>query len=259
VTTAIDPGHLPPRLQKLGWNRQLYVRGELASDGPSVAIVGARAASRIGMDRAHLLARHLGERGVRVVSGGALGIDGAAHRGALAGGGTTTVVLGSGVDVPYPRRHAGLFRDVIEHGGALVSQLPDGTEPRRSTFVQRNPLIAALADVVIVVEANVKSGSLSTAEAGTRLGRIVAAWPGSRGCERLLARGAAIVEGAEDAERLLTGAPRYRQLALVEDPVAREVADAIAGGAAGIDQIVERTGLTVRAVLRALPMLERLK
>jgi DNA processing protein len=161
--------------------------------------------------------------------------------------------------VPYPKRHAPLFREVVARGGALVSQLPDGTQPRRSTFVQRNPLIAALADVVIVVEADVRSGSLSTAAAGTKLGRPIAAWPGSRGCERLLVDGAAIVEDAGDAERLVAGAPRYRQPTVVDDPVARQIQAALAAGAVGIDQIVEYTGLTVRAVLRALPMLERMK
>ncbi|MEO8554478.1 MAG: DNA-processing protein DprA, partial [Kofleriaceae bacterium] len=107
------------RLQALGWSG-LYVRGAL-HDGPAVAIVGARAATQQGMDRAHALARHLVGRGIHVVSGGALGIDGAAHRGAVAGGGTTTVVLGSGCDVSYPVRHAVLFRQVLATGGALVS------------------------------------------------------------------------------------------------------------------------------------------
>ncbi|MGE5184075.1 MAG: DNA-processing protein DprA, partial [Acidobacteriota bacterium] len=145
-----DPGY-PRRLTALGWTRELHVRGQLA-EGPAVAIVGARAASARGMDRAHALARHLAERGVHVVSGGALGIDGAAHRGA--GAASTTVVLGSGVDVPYPRRHAPMFDQIARGGGALVSLLADGTEPRRGTFVQRNPLIAALAEVVVVVEAD---------------------------------------------------------------------------------------------------------
>jgi DNA processing protein len=221
-----------------------------------VAIVGARAATAIGMARAHTLARHLGERGIHVVSGGALGIDGAAHRGALAGGGTTTVVLGCGVDIAYPARHAGLFRDVLAAGGGLVSLQPDGTEPRPGMFPQRNPLIAALADAVLVIEADLRSGSLSTAAAGRKLGRIVAAWPGSRGCDRLLATGAAIIEDVADAERAAAGTPRF-PTPIALDPITSQVREAIAGGAVGIDEIVRRTGLTVRAVLRALPMLER--
>ena len=112
------------------------------------------------MDRAHALARHLAGRGIHVVSGGALGIDGAAHRGALAGGGTTTVVLGNGCDIAYPDRHAALFARVLRDGGALVSRHPDGTTPRRGMFLARNPLIAALADLCVVVEADARSGSL---------------------------------------------------------------------------------------------------
>jgi DNA processing protein len=208
------------------------------------------------MDRAHALARHLAGRDVHVVSGGAIGVDGAAHRGALAGRGTTTVVLGSGVDVWYPARHAELFSEVLARHGSLVSLVPDGTQPHRGTFPRRNQLIAALADVVIVIEADVKSGSLSTAAAGRRFGKLVAACPGSRGCERLLAAGAAIIEHTLDAELALAGTPRQR-IPRAIDPIAAQVQDAITHGAVGVDQIIRRTGLTVRAVLRALPMIER--
>ena len=258
TTVQLTPERLPKRLEALGWRRPVYLRGATLGDGPSVAIVGARAASGIAMQHAHALARHFGSRGIHVVSGGALGIDGAAHRGALAADGGTTVVLGSGLDIAYPPRHAGLFREVLARGGSLVGVFVDGTQPMRSTFPQRNPLIAALADAVIVVEADVRSGSLSTAAAGKRFGRSVAAWPGSRGCDRLLADGAAIVEGPEDAERLIAGAPRFPE-PLAVDPIAQQVRDAIAAGAIGIDQIVGVTGLPVRAVLRALPLLERMK
>jgi DNA processing protein len=208
------------------------------------------------MDRAHAMAKHLAACGVHVVSGGALGIDGAAHRGALAGGGRTTVVLGSGVDVAYPRRHADLFDQIVTHGGALVSLLPLGTEPRPGTFPQRNPLIAALADVVVVVEADVRSGSLSTARAGRTLGRVVAAWPGSPGCARLLASGAAIVETVDDVLAALAGSPR-RPAPAALDPIAARVHAALAAGVRGVDEIVRETGLSVRAVLRALPAIER--
>jgi len=257
TTVVLTPEQLPRRVQALGWTRPVYLRGAPLGDRPSVAIVGARAASRAAMDRAHALARHLAGRGVEVVSGGALGVDGAAHRGALSGHGTTTVVLGSGVDVLYPVRHAPLFAEVVAQGGTLAGMLPDGTRPRAGTFPQRNRLIAALADVVIVVEADVRSGSLSTAAAGRGFGRMVAAWPGSRGCERLLAAGAAIIENETDAELALAGAPRHRAPSAI-DPIAQQVKDAVASGAVGIDEIVRRTGLAVRVVLRALPMIERM-
>jgi DNA processing protein len=208
------------------------------------------------MARAHALAKHLAGRGVHVVSGGALGIDGAAHRGALAGGGTTTVVLGTGCDVMYPARHAPLFADALAAGGALLSLMPDGATAKQGSFVSRNDLIAALADAVIVVEAEVKSGSLSTAHAAFKRGRVVAAWPGSPGCDRLIALGAGVVESSEDAERALAGAPRM-PVPVQLDSDAREVARALAEGAVDIDEVVRRTGLTVRAVLRALPSVRK--
>jgi DNA processing protein len=258
TTLELSPEQLPRRVQALGWLRPVYLRGAPLDDGPAIAIVGARAASSTAMDHAHALARHLAARGVQIVSGGALGIDGAAHRGALAGRGTTTVVLGSGLDVLYPVRHAGLFCEVLAQGGSLAGLHRDGTEPRAGTFPQRNRLIAALADVVIVVEAELRSGSLSTAAAARRFGKIVAAWPGSRGCERLLAAGAGVVESCDDAELALAGKPRHR-VPVAIDPIATQVRDAIVNGAVGIDEIVRRTGLTVRVVLRALPMIERMQ
>jgi DNA processing protein len=258
TTIVLCPEQLPRRVQALGWKRTVYLRGAPLSDQPAVAIVGARAASRVAMDRAHALARHLATRGVHIVSGGALGVDGAAHRGALAGHGSTTVVLGSGVDVLYPVRHAPLCKEIVARGGTLVGLQPDGTQPHPGMFPQRNRLIAALAELVIVVEADERSGSLSTASAAIEFGRIVAAWPGSRGCERLLAQGAAVIENDSDAELALAGTPRHRAACAI-DPIAIQVRDAIGDGAVGVDEIVRCTGLTVRAVLRALPMIERMQ
>ena len=253
---AGQPG-FPERLAALSWKKNLHVRGEL-DEAPAVAIVGARAATAVAMARAEQLAKHLASRGVRIISGGAIGIDGAAHRGALAARGATTVVLGSGVDVLYPQRHAQMFEQIVATGGALVSLLPNGTQPRTYTFPQRNPLSAALADVVIVVEADVRSGSLSTARAAADLGRIVCACPGSRGCERLLRHGAAIVETLADADAALAGAPRYPEppppVAL--DPMTARIAGALASGARGVDALVRETGLPVHDVLRALSVLE---
>lgn len=234
----------------------MRVRGTLADPARSVAIVGARAATTIAMGRAHAIAKHLAGHGVHVVSGGALGIDGAAHRGALVGGGTTTVVLGTGVDVMYPARHAALFGEVLANGGALISMFPDGSQPRRHTFTKRNELIAVLADIVIVVEADVRSGSLSTANAAKKHGRVVAAWPGSAGCDRLLADGAALVESEHDALLAALGTPRERPPVTL-DPIALQVLAAIDAGCVSLDDIIRTTGLAVRAVLRALPLIEQ--
>jgi DNA processing protein len=207
------------------------------------------------MDRARELAQHLATRGFHIVSGGALGIDGAAHRGALAGGGTTTVVLGSGVDVLYPQRHAPLFSEVLARGGSLISMRPDGAQPLPGAFVARNRLIAALVDAVIVVEADVRSGSLSTANDALDLGRTLAACPGSPGTDRLIAAGAGVVEDVHDAERAARGETRHVEAAPL-DPTEASVRDAMLAGATSVDAIVSYTGLAVRAVLRALPRLE---
>jgi DNA processing protein len=261
VTVAIDvlrPGQAgyPQRLAALGSRHCLEVVGALR-EGPSVAIVGARAATRRAMDRAHAIAKHVAGQGVQVVSGGAIGVDGAAHRGALAAAGATTVVLGSGVDVVYPERHRALFDQIVGAGGALVSIYPRGMQPRPGTFTKRNAIIAALADAVIVVEADVRSGSLSTAAAAEKIGRVVAACPGSPGCARLLATGAALVENGDDVLALLAGRRRAAEVAVL-DQTAVKVRDAMAAGARGVDAIVCVTGLPVRAVLRALPQLESL-
>jgi DNA processing protein len=261
VSSAIDvllptQAGYPKRLLALGWDKTLHVRGALDDAKPSVAIVGARAASHAAMDRAHAIAKHVAERGVRVVSGGALGIDGAAHRGSLAAPrGATTVVLGSGIDIVYPERHAPLFEEVLDRGGALVSMFRSGMQPRRGTFLQRNPLIAALADVVIVVEAQTRSGSMSTARAALDQGRVLAACPGSPATNRMLAAGYALVENGEDAMAALARKPRV-QPPIALDPDAERVRDAIRAGMRDVDSIVAWTGLPVRAVLRALPQLE---
>jgi len=251
----LEPGDAgyPQRLGALQTPPTLHVRGAL-SEGSAIAIVGARAASMKGIERAHAIAKHVAAHGVRVVSGGALGIDGAAHRGAKA---ATTVVLGSGIDVLYPARHIELFEAIVASGGALVSMFPRGTTPRAGTFIKRNAIISALADAVIVVEADVRSGSLSTAGAAFKQGRLVGAAPGSAGCAKLLAQGAALVENGDDALGLLAGRARSHPCAAaVLDENAARVRDAMVAGVRGIDAIVRHTGLSVRAVLRALPQLE---
>jgi DNA processing protein len=165
----------------------LWVRGalSLADTDRSVAVVGSRAATSYGLHVAGELCLDLAAAGWHVVSGGAFGIDGAAHRGALVGSGsregpqgTTVVVLAGGVDVPYPRAHTALLDRVIDEGGALVSESPPGALPLRRRFLSRNRIIAAMAAGTVVVEAGVRSGALSTARHARRLGRHVLAVPG---------------------------------------------------------------------------------
>lgn len=170
----------------------------------AVAIVGARRCSPYGEAVAERLAADLAAAGVAVISGLAAGIDAAAHQGALLAGGYTVAVLGTGVDVVYPRANAGLAARIVDAGGALVSQFPDGTPPRRLQFPMRNHLIAELSDVVVVVEAAEGSGALITAEAALHKGKDVMAVPGSvfsalsTGCHQLLRDGAGLVQNARD-------------------------------------------------------------
>lgn len=173
-------------------------------DGPRVAIVGSRRASPYGEAVAEQLACDLARAGVVVISGLALGIDAAAHRGALAGGGVTVAVMGTGVDIVYPAAHARLADDIVAAGGALLSQFADGTTPRRHNFPARNWTMAALSDAVVVVEATEGSGALITATAALELHKEVMAVPGSVfsplsvGTHSLIRDGAGIVQNARD-------------------------------------------------------------
>jgi DNA processing protein len=186
---------------------------ELCS-GPMVAVVGARCASAYGLEVATELGRTLSRAGVTVVSGLALGIDAAAHRGALDGGGRTIAVLGCGADVRYPRTNRGLYERIRE-AGAVLAELPPGQEAAKWTFPARNRIMAGLAGVTVVVEAAERSGSLITAHFAADLGRDVAAIPGrvtsrvSAGTNALLHDGAAVVRGAEDVLDLLFGAGNW--------------------------------------------------
>ena len=180
---------LPRGLQRLEVRGSASLVARLGV-GLGVAVVGARAASRSGLDWARALGRALSFEGEVVVSGGALGIDGAAHEGALAAHAPTVVVLGTGIDVVYPLRHGPLFAAVVAGGGALVSPFAAGTTALPGRFPTRNPLIAALARAVVVVEASARSGSLGTAQAALAQGRPLYCRPGTPGTDLLLARGA---------------------------------------------------------------------
>ncbi|WP_282945684.1 DNA-processing protein DprA [Cellulomonas endometrii] len=205
----------PARLDDLGPLAPLclWVRGGASLDGltrRSVAVVGARASTPYGEHVAVGLGGGLAPHGVTVVSGGAYGIDVAAHRGALAAGGPTVALLAGGIDRPSPAGNRDLLERVVADGGALVAESPPGTPPTRSRFLQRNRLIAAVSGATVVVEAAWRSGALSTAARAAELLRPLGAVPGpvtsmaSTGCHRLLRDGAAVcVTGADDVLDLL--------------------------------------------------------
>jgi DNA processing protein len=193
-----------PHVDAPSW---LAWRGTPAWDAPAVAIVGARRATGYGGAIAAWLADAAARAGIRVVSGGALGIDAAAHRAAVELPGGTSVILGCGHAVPYPRPHAidgGLFDQTVEHGGAVVSELLPFQPPRAGPVRARNRIVAALADVVVVVEGGARSGSLLTAGAAAERGRTVLAVPGdvrapgSAAPHRLLADGVGPCTGPDD-------------------------------------------------------------
>jgi DNA processing protein len=184
---------------------QLHFRGRWPPpEGPRIAVVGSRRPTPYGEAVAERLAADLAAAGAVIVSGLARGIDSAAHRGALEAGGVTVAVLGTGVDIVYPAENAALAARLLEAGGALVSEFADGTPPRRGHFPRRNWTMAALADLVVVVEAAEGSGALITAEAALALNREVMAVPGSIfsplsvGTHQLLRDGAGLVQNARD-------------------------------------------------------------
>lgn len=215
-TRLVVPGdrEWPDQLDDLGPHAPLClwvrgVRGALARLDPSVALVGARAATGYGTHVAAELAAELAGNGIPIVSGAAYGIDGAAHRAALAAGGLTVALLAGGCDRPYPTGHTQLIDD-IARAGALVSEVPCGSAPTKWRFLQRNRLIAALSTATVVVEAGWRSGSLNTAGHASTLGRQLGAVPGpvtsaaSVGCHRLLREfDAECITSAADALELL--------------------------------------------------------
>jgi DNA processing protein len=267
VLTPADPGypitdgipHTPAVLFVEGARPEVF-------RAPRVAIVGTRAATVHGLADAWELGAFLGAAGVSVVSGLAIGIDGAAHHGALQaaeaadrGGGRATAgpigVVATGLDIVYPRRHRVLYERVRRYG-VLVSEQPFGVQPARGRFPVRNRIIAALADVVVVVEATLSGGSRITAERALDYGRPVLAVPGSRrnpaaaGCNALLADGAQPLLDPSDVLVALGITPGARRLwstaaARVAPPSteAAAVLKALAGEAAHPDQLASRAGL----------------
>ena len=260
---SVEPGDVryPSRLLRLPRPpRRLWYRGSLPEQGGQpagpVAIVGSRAASGRGADRAAELARDLGRRGFVVVSGGAYGIDAAAHEGALAGGTRTFAVLGCGVDVVYPDRHQRLFSRIADRGG-LLTEYPPGTQPRPGQFPARNWIVAALADVVIVVEAARRSGALLTAGYARALGIPVVATAGSPGTDGLLARGKAHPDdGVAGVLRALAGKEAPGLPALPQDRSFSALLAALSRAPDGADGLSRRLGLPLPEVLTQLSQAE---
>lgn len=235
----------------------------------AAALVGTRAATAYGEHVTAELAGGLAQHDVAVVSGGAYGIDGAAHRAALAVDGVTVAVLAGGLDIPYPAGHSALLHRIGQHG-LVCTEYPPGVRPARFRFLTRNRLVAALSGAAVVVEAGLRSGAANTAAWARSLGRVVAAVPGpvtssaSAGCHVLLRNGAHLVTRCEDIVELVG---RVGELA-PEEPrpttpldglgeTERQVYEALPGrGTATVDQIAVSAGLAPAHVLGPLALLE---
>lgn len=243
---------------------------------PQVAIVGARSATLSGRAHARAFARELGLAGFTITSGMADGIDGAAHLGALEAELPTIAVVGTGPDRVYPAKHRNLARRIAEHG-ALVSEFPPGTPARADHFPRRNRLLSGLSLGTLVVEADLRSGSLITARLAAEQGREVFALPGSihnplaRGCHRLIRDGARLVEGASEIVEALAPAavalgrelasrldlePVETGLSASADPAHQVLLNALGYGPIALDELAAFTGETVAALSSKLLMLE---
>lgn len=244
----------------------LWTRGDLraVNDRPGVALVGSRRAGPSSLETARRLARDLAKAGLTVVSGLARGVDAAAHRGALEGGGTTAAVLGNGADVVYPAEHRALASAVAE-SGLIVSELPPGTPPLAHHFPLRNRLISGLSRAVVVVEASERSGSLITARLALEQGREVLAVPGSvtagchSGCHALIKDGARLVENVKDVLEEVGWTPRPDSGA---DMASKPIDDngllghVKPGELVTADDLVARTGRGTSQILGELSRLE---
>ncbi len=245
----------------------IFIRGrDLRDLEPSVAMVGARNCSAAGREIAIELARALGAAGISVVSGAARGIDAAAHRGALLGGAGTIAVLGSGIDVAYPRQHARLLDD-ITNGGAVVSEYPPGIRAEPFRFPARNRLVAALASAIVVVEGAPGSGSMITADHALEIGRDVFAVPGSVSSElaavplALIREGAGLIRGPHDLLSDLGLRPPAPEGKLEERPFPgasdRDVVVwAAVGSCARPDEVARSAGISLPEAMASLVALE---
>ena len=243
----------PPALLYLAGRRELLAR-------PGLAVVGSRNATPQGVSNAEQFARSFSEAGLTIVSGLALGIDAAAHRGGLDGGGSTIAVLGTGADILYPQRNRALGERIASEG-LIISEFPLGTPPHGSNFPRRNRIISGLARGCLVVEAALASGSLITARLAAEQGREVFAIPGSihsphsKGCHALIKQGAKLVESAQDLLQEL-GMGGFRAPAANASPAPGGLLAELGYDPCDIDTLCARSGLTPDAVSAMLLQLE---
>ncbi len=247
-----------------GMPKGLYFLGRLPDkDRPSVAVVGARRSDSYGNETARTFAKELAAKGVQIISGMAWGIDGMAHEGALEAGGDTFAVLGCGVDICYPAGHRRLYERIMEKGG-ILSEQPPGMPPIAGHFPARNRIISGLSDLVLVVEAKEKSGSLITADFALDQGKDIFAVPGrvtdarSKGCLNLIRQGAGVADSPQavlDALGIFSGKNKEPEKILLakEENI---VYSWIRLQPVSLEELVRKTQMPVQKVLRILVELE---
>lgn len=246
----------------------LFVKGNLPDEScMSASIVGSRECTPYGELQTLKFAKTLAGCGVQIISGMAKGIDGHAHRGALQGNGKTFAVLGCGVDVCYPREHIGLYADILEHEGGILSEYPPGTTPEGWNFPQRNRLISGLGDFLLVMEAKEKSGSLITVDLALEQGKDIYALPGpvssplSKGCNRLIHQGAEILLGQKElCENLEIQGEKEGQTRESEEKILDKTENMVYSrfgfDPKSLEELAEQMGLSVQVILPKLIALE---
>lgn len=258
----------PPLLREINAPpKTLYVRGTLPNpDLPAVAIVGTRKATKQGLSLAEETAKELARAGIVVVSGLAMGIDTAAHKGALAAKGPTIAVLGNGIDTVYPAQNERLAKKIVESGGAIISEYKPGEPSYKGNFIERNRVIAGLSLGVLVIEAPARSGAQTTARFAGEYGRDVFVFPGPArdkhyaGSHALIRDGATLATSASDvlADLDIEGPHKKEPVDLgALEPDERAVIQALkdAGGALSVDKMIERTTLDAQTVGRVVATL----
>lgn len=266
LLTIQDPRYPAQLRETLGAPLALFTQGDPdLLPMPQLGIVGARSASPQGLENARAFAAELARRGLIITSGLALGIDGAAHQGALDADGYTIAVFGTGLDRVYPARHRELAHRIAEKG-LLISEFSPATASKAENFPRRNRVISALSLGVLVVEATLDSGSLITARYANEQGRDVFAIPGSihnpmaRGCHRLIRQGAKLVETVDDILEEIAPHIAHRRQASpapqAADPQDEALLAAFGDDPVPFDGLLERSGLTVEKLSAALLRLE---
>jgi DNA processing protein len=245
--------------------KKLYYLGELPKERkPTVAIVGTRKPTKYGIEVTHRLAFDLAKRGVIIVSGMALGVDGIAHRAALEAGGMTIAVLGNGLDTLYPSSHQQLGKDIIKSGGAIISEYDPDVPAYPANFLARNRIVSGLSDAIIITEAAARSGTLNTAGHALEQGKDIFVVPGnitsplSAGCNALLRQGAIPVTSAQDVLEVIAPellSPQAR-LALGDNPLQTKIIQLLQSGIRDGDQLQQESETPASAFATELTMME---